>query len=154
MSNYKILWFDDEHQTLETVKEEALVNDIELIGFTNAKSGLKELEDNFNQYQAVIVDGLFFDESEQDEIDKGGTAFGKVALFLKSQKDKGKVIPWFILSGQPSFVKEKNILVELLSDSDFNNGKIYDKNNDEDFVKLFSDIKSEANKIETTKINI
>ena len=152
MSNYKILWFDDEHQTLETVKEEALENDIELIGFSNAKSGIKELEENFIQYQAVIVDGLFFDESEHDEIDKSGSAFGKVALFLKDLKKTGKVIPWFILSGQPSFVKEKNTLVDLLSDPDFNNGKIYDKNNDEDIVKLFSDLKTEADKIDITKI--
>lgn len=141
MSNYKVLWFDDEHETLEMIKEEALLNDIELIGFKNASDGIKELKENYKKYDSVLLDGLFFKTSEHTGDNVSGEAFGEVAKVLGNLKTQGTIIPWFIYSGQKSFVKEKNELVNVLADKAYANGKIFDKNKDEDFIELCKEIK-------------
>jgi hypothetical protein len=148
---YKVLWFDDEYKILETIKDDAILNDISLIGFDNAEEGIKELKNNYKEYHGVIVDGLFFKKAEQTGDVKTGEAFGEVAKVLSNFKAKGIVIPWFIYSGQPSFVKEKNELVNVLSDESFASGKIFDKNIDDDFIELCNEIKKEADKLPTTK---
>lgn len=151
---YKVLWFDDEHLELETIKEDARAFDIELIGYSNAKEGIKELQNNFNLYYAVIVDGLFFDSPEQKGNAFDNTAFGEVAKFLNGEKAKGNFMPWFIFSGQISFVKEKNDLVKVLADKDYSDGKVFDKDNDEDFAKLCNEIIKSANSIDKIRIKI
>ncbi len=151
---YKVLWFDDEHLNLETIKEDALALNIELVGYSNSKEGIAELRKNFNRYYAVIVDGLFFDSPEQKGNAFDNTAFGEVAKFLNGEKAKGNLMPWFIFSGQPSFVKEKNDLVKILADKDFNDGKVYDKNDDDDFIKLCNEVIRTANCIDKIRIRI
>jgi hypothetical protein len=148
---YKVLWFDDEHETLELVKEEALMFDIQFIGFNDAKSGLKELEESYKEYHAVILDGLFFKNEKETGDVKTDEAFGEVAKVLGNFKAKGIIVPWFIYSGQPSFVKEKNTLVNVLSDVAYANGKIFDKNKDDDFIELCNEIKNEADKLPIIK---
>ena len=128
MSKYKVLWFDDEHETLEEDKEIALLKGIKLIGFKNAIDGIKELKNNYQYYDAVLVDGLFYKTSEHTGDNVSGEAFGEVAKVLGSLKDRGIIMPWFIYSGQKSFVKEKNELVNVLGDKAYANGKIFDKN--------------------------
>lgn len=147
---YKVLWFDDEHKTLELIKEEALIADIQLVGFRDSTSGLKELEQSYKEYHAVLLDGLFF-KNENDTGDvQSSEAFGEVAKVLGNLKAQGIIIPWFIYSGQKSFVKDKNVLVDVFSDAAFANGKIFDKNKDEDFIELCSEIKIEADKLPIT----
>lgn len=143
---YKVLWFDDEHKTLELIKEEALIADIKLVGFADAVTGLKELQESYKEYHAVLLDGLFF-KNENDTGDvQSSEAFGEVAKVLGNFKANGIIIPWFIYSGQKSFVKDKNVLVDVFSDVAFANGKIFDKNKDEDFVELCNEIKIAADK--------
>jgi hypothetical protein len=147
---YKVLWFDDEHTTLELIKEEALIADIQLVGFGDSTSGLKELEQSYKEYHAVLLDGLFF-KNENDTGDvQSSEAFGEVAKVLGNLKAQGIIIPWFIYSGQKSFVKDKNVLVDVFSDGAFAKGKIFDKNNDDDFIELCSEIKIEADKLPIT----
>lgn len=43
MSKYKVIWFDDECNTLNIIREKAFLNDIRLVGFENAKEGIEEL---------------------------------------------------------------------------------------------------------------
>lgn len=139
MKLYKVLWLDDEHQKFQSIKDEALLQAVRFVGFTNSKEGGEELLKNHKQYDAVILDGLFF--RNKDDVDISKTAFGDVARLLGELKSKGVLKPWFIFSGQPSFVKDKNTLVEIFKDSDFANGKVFDKNRDEDFVELLNEIK-------------
>ncbi|MGJ8760856.1 MAG: hypothetical protein ACSHXA_09940 [Polaribacter sp.] len=147
---YKVLWFDDEHKTLELIKEEAVIADIQLVGFSDASNGLKELQESYKEYHAVLLDGLFFkNDSETGDV-QSGEAFGEVARVLSNFKSRGIIIPWFIYSGQKSFVKDRNVLVDVFSDAAFANGKIFDKNKDEDFVELCNEIKKEADKLPTT----
>jgi hypothetical protein len=146
MRKYKVLWFDDEHKNFQTYKDEALLEDVQLIGYSNSKEGIPELKDNYKDYDAVILDGLFFKDENHQGTDIDDAAFGEVAKILSDLKAQNKIIPWFIYSGQPSFVKTKNSFVELFRDKDFANGKVFDKNKDEDFTELLHEIKKEANK--------
>lgn len=137
MAKYKVLWFDDEWEELEEISENALDLDIELIGVSNAIDGLSILQNGLMNYQGVILDGKFYIDSNKtgDEIDDD--AFGEVARFLHDLHTKGEVLPWFILSGQPTFVHEVNTSVKLLGISSYGKGKVFDKNKDED-KELFS----------------
>ena len=144
MRIYKVIWFDDEHQKFQSIKDEALLEDVRLIGYSNAQEGIPELRDNYNDYDAVILDGLFFKNEEQTGTDIDQSAFGEVAKVLSDLKAQNKILPWFIFSGQSSFVKDKNVLVDVLKDASFANGKVFDKSIDQDFTDLLNEIKKTA----------
>lgn len=46
MRKYKVIWFDDEHVNFQPIKDEALLENVQLIGFSNAKAGIPELINN------------------------------------------------------------------------------------------------------------
>ncbi len=144
MRKYKVIWFDDEHEKFQPIKDEAVLENVQLIGYSNSRGGLPELRDNYKEYDAVLLDGLFFKEEGQKGTDIDQTAFGDVAKLLAELKAKGIIMPWFIYSGQPSFVKDKNDLVEVLKDKTFANGKVFDKSKDHDFAELLMEIKKAA----------
>lgn len=132
MAKYKVLWFDDEWEELEEISENALDLDIELIGVSNASYGLSILQNDLMNYQGVILDGKFYMDSTKTGDEINDDAFGEVARFLHDIHARGGVLPWFILSGQPTFVHEVNTSVKLLGISSYGNGKVFDKNKDED----------------------
>jgi len=147
---YKILWFDDEHETLEDIKDDCSLLDIQLIGFGNAKDGIKALNEDPLNYDGILLDGMFFKSSEQDdEVDD--SAFGEVAKTIGNLKAQGVILPWFIYSGQPSFFKDSVKLVNLFADKAYANGKIFDKNKPEDFTELCTEIKKAADEQPYTK---
>src|SRR5690554_6065158 len=141
---YKVLWFDDEEATLELIKQDALLNDIQLIGYTNAEDGLKELLNPDNHFDAVLLDGLFFKSENPSKDDVDDEAFGEVAKTLGLLKANNIIMPWFIYSGQPKFVKDNNKMVNLFKDQAYAQGKIFDKNKDDDFIELCVEIKKAA----------
>ncbi|WP_298416801.1 hypothetical protein [uncultured Kordia sp.] len=147
---YNILWFDDDHQKYETIKEEALLADITLNGCSNAADGLIELKTN--EYDAVILDGLFFKTAAEAGNALNDEAFGEVAKYLGEQKAKGITIPWFIYSGQSSFVKDRNSLVNLFADTSFANGKVFDKAKDSDFAELCKEVKKSVDALPQTQL--
>jgi len=146
MKKYNVIWFDDEHHKLEIIKEQALLHNIKLIGYSNAAEGIYEIKNNYNDYDAVILDGLFFINPEHSGTDLDQTAFGEVAKVLNELKAKNKILPWFVFSGQKSFVKNKNVLLDVMKDESFAKGKVFDKNIDDDFLELLTEIKKEADK--------
>lgn len=148
---YKVLWFDDEFEKFETDIDIAFQQDVELIGFDNATTGLSELTNNYKFYDAVILDGLFYKDANQKG-DADNKGFGEVAKTINNLKSQGIIIPWFIYSGQKSFVKEKNDFVELFADLNFCKGRVFDKNEDQDFDELLEEIKLASNQIESTKL--
>lgn len=154
MRTYKVIWFDDEHEKFQPYKDEAILNNVQLIGYSNSDEGIPELRDNYKDYDAVILDGLFFKVEGQKGTDIDQTAFGEVAKTLNELKAKGVILPWFIYSGQPSFVKDKNDLLEVLKDKTFANGKVFDKSKEEDFVELLKEIKLEADLNPIRKIKV
>jgi hypothetical protein len=146
MRTYKVMWFDDQHEEFQIFKDEAILKDVQLIGYSNSREGIPELKNNYKDYDAVILDGLFFKTEDHKGTDIDDSAFGEVAKLLSELKVQNKSIPWFIYSGQPSFVKTKNSFVELFKDEAFAKGKVFDKNKDEDFIQLLQEIKKEADK--------
>lgn len=149
---YKVLWFEDEHETLEDIKDDFKVQDINLYGFANAENGLEVLLDNPKHYDAVLLDGLFFKSSKDSGSDVSEEAFGNVAKALLTLKAQGIVLPWFIYSGQKSFVKDNNTLVNVFKDESYASGKVFDKNNDKDLIELCSKIKEAADKQPITRV--
>lgn len=137
---YKVLWFDDEYETLEDIVEDCLLEEIKLIGYSNAKDGLKALSENEHRFDAILLDGMFFKDDNQSG-DPNDSAFGEVAVALSNLKAKGIILPWFIYSGQTNFTKDNNKLVNLLADQAFAQGKVFDKNRDEDLKELCKEIK-------------
>ena len=146
MKKYNVIWFDDEESTLDLIREKAHLNGIILNGFSNAKDGIAELELNYLQYDAAIVDGNFFTSAEQSGTPVSDRAFVDVARAIDKLSGK-KVLPWFILSGQKSFTKEVNTHAD-----NYKNNKVYDKINDDDLIELWADIKLEADKQLDTQI--
>lgn len=144
MRKYKVLWFDDEHQKLELIKEEAYLENIQMIGYSNAGQGIPELRNNYRYYDAVVLDGLFLNSEKQSGTALSPTAFGEVARVLNELKAQKIILPCFVFSGQISFVKDKNDFVEVFKDTLFENGRVFDKSKDEDFKALLNEIRKAA----------
>ncbi len=142
MSRYKVLWFDDEWDELEEISEEALDFDIELHGVSNAEDGIELLESSKMEFDAVLLDGKFYSKANQTKGAETDNAFGQIVKFLESKIKTDDFLPWFILSGQPSFVKDNHSLVELFKDSakEWQGDKVFDKNDDNDTQELFDRI--------------
>lgn len=138
MYKYRVIWFDDEHESLNIIKEKAFLNDVELVGFGNAKQGIEELERNIKSYDAAIIDGLFFLSSDQSGTPSSDKALLNVAMTLEKLSPLKK-LPWFILSGQTSFTKETNRFADALKDN-----QVYDKLNDVHLENLWKEIKTQA----------
>lgn len=134
-----VLWLDDEHKVFQPLKDAAIMENIQLVGYDNAEDGLLELTNNFNHYDAVILDGIFFtDKTNSNQTDE---AFGNVAKGLLELRTKGSIIPVFIYSGQPSFVKDSHSYVNLFKDEFSANGRVFDKTNDDGMPELLQHIK-------------
>lgn len=146
MNKYRVIWFDDEHASLDIIREKAYLNDIDLIGFSNAKEGIEELTLNLKDYDAAIIDGLFFLNAEQSGTPTSDKAFFDVAIQIEKLASIKK-LPWFILSGQTGFTKEKNRYADGLKGND-----VFDKLNDGHLERLWSEIKLESNKQVDTQI--
>lgn len=152
MIKYKVLWFDDQYNELESIKDDAILNQIHLNGFSNADEGLKELETNYENYDAVLLDGLFYENKDQKGTDIDDSAFGKVALKLSLLKKEGSYLPWFIFSGQTKFLKGDSPFIKLFVKENAAKGKVFDKNSDKDFNELCKAIKSAVDEKPQNKI--
>lgn len=139
----KILWLDDEcfDDSSTVIHEKAIEAGIELIAHTNAEDGIRELDNNIEKYDAVILDGIFLLKSSDTKGSETDKAIGKVVNRLYELKGR-KVLPWFIFSGQESFTNSNHYI------SDSNGKKVYPKINHKDpsFSHLWSDIRKEAEK--------
>jgi len=148
MIEYKVLWFDDQHETFESLKDDAKQQGIILIGFTNAEEGIAELESNLISYDAVIVDGKFYKNAGATGDAVNDSALFNVARFL-DKREGIKKIPWFIFSGQPDFLNKSNPIA-----AEYKANKVYNKNFDADIEKLWNDIKKEADQQLDTQIRL
>lgn len=143
---YRVLWFDDEHATLNMIMNKANAHDILLVGFGNAEEGIEELKSKLADYDAVLLDGIFYRKKGQAGSVSNDHAMGDVIGALKSLEDKKK-IPWFVLSGQTKITSGANSFVETFAE-----GKVFDKLNDTDLEKLWHDIKAAADAQPDTQI--
>ena len=47
MRKYKVLWFDDEHEKFSSIKDEALLDSVQLVGYSNSEEGTPELKTHY-----------------------------------------------------------------------------------------------------------
>lgn len=140
MKKYNIVWFDDEfNSSLESIKMQFDDHQIDYEGFESAEEGIKYIQTNYQLLDAIVIDGNFFKNKNDNAIDETGKALNMVVDSLKEIKFK-KDIPYFILSGKVNFRDRKNPLVDLLEIE-----KIYDKLKEEDTEQLCTAIIDKAN---------
>jgi len=133
----KVLLIDDEQ--LLAFKDIAEKNRIEIIdGIGSAYKAIEELKKNHKNYDAIILDGIFFLNEETTNSEQDKTPLIKVIKYI--DKELGSRIPWFILSGNIAFNKDVKEDLKSYVENDFSE-KIYDKLNKKDLQDLCDNIK-------------
>ena len=133
--SYKVIWFDDEYKDRRRILESAHLKGIKLIGFSNAEEGI-----------AALLDGIFYETASESGKATHDVAMGKVAKTLLRLESRKK-LPWFILSGQDSFTKEKNKYAAAFKD-----GKVFDKlGGEQEYEDLWTQLISAASKLPETQ---
>ena len=144
---YNVLWIDDQYNDPEMIQFaiEAENNGLILEGYKSSEEGFIALENKFEHFDLILLDGLFFEKKDQEigtEDEYGiGSAIGKINE-LKARK----IFPWFVLSGKDKFTKGENILLKA------NKAECYDKTNPSDVLRLFEDMSFAASKQPDTQL--
>jgi hypothetical protein len=124
---YDVLWIDDQHESLTAVHKTATDYGIQLWPFKSMNGGCKELEDNLEKYDAVLLDAKFF----ENEDDVSGTEDTKWVHQTKDRiRDLDKTLRYFVLTGQ----------AKTYASPEFNNAfqHVFNKGVDEDEDALFN----------------
>lgn len=143
MKTYKILWIDDQCETLDNFQLKAERNGILLEGFESFEEGFSYLEKHLSEFSGVLLDARFFagrDEEPGDETLAGLS----LAVSRLDQLHSREKLPWFILTGQADL--ERN---SFFSET---YGKYYVKFNEVSEQALFVAIKEAADKLIHTRI--
>lgn len=143
MKTYKVLWIDDELKKQSDFITEAEQEDIIITAFDTAEEGISKLESSLDDWDAIILDAKGYNKSTDETPDLDGlySAISKIEQ-LKSKR----IIPWFVLTGQPDRMGNADFEKSLRGN------KPYSKNIQADKQKLFNDIKTEADKSMETQI--
>jgi hypothetical protein len=132
MKKNKVLWFDDEHESLIKLKREAngIPYNIELVGFKSNEAGMKELKLNYHQYQAVLLDARFY-------IKENETGNGDIQALMKTKENldsfQAKRFKYFVLTGQADLTKENSWFDRVFP-------IYYDKGDPESLDQLWKDL--------------
>ncbi|TYZ12716.1 hypothetical protein FY528_05345 [Hymenobacter lutimineralis] len=107
MSNYQVLWIDDEYKKLEGFSKLAQVNGITLVPYQSTEEGIRYLSDNMGTVDAVLLDAMAYQNAGQQEGTESRKALYEAweqitALSSAHQKP----LPRFILTGQPSLMRD------------------------------------------------
>ncbi|MGJ1509949.1 hypothetical protein [Sphingobacterium siyangense] len=130
INNAKIIWIDDEHSSLEYISLKFEDAKIEYEGFEDAEQAIQYLKRNYDEIDALVIDGNFFLDNEDVDIDSTGKALLRVQDCLQELKHK-KEIPHFVLSGQFNF-RNRNAAIFQLKEID----KVFDKLDAKDLDEL------------------
>jgi hypothetical protein len=144
MKKYKVLWVDDQCKEMEQFVIEADNEGIYLDGYRSYIEGFEILEKNLEKYDAILLDGLFFENKNQVEGTEDVVALGRAIGKINELKLK-KAFPWFVLSGKEQFTKGNSIL-------EANKKRCFDKTNHKDVDELFQEIKKSADNLLDTQI--
>lgn len=136
---YKVLWIDDQFKDPEMIQFaiEADNEGLLLEGYTSFEEGFDALERKLEHFDAILLDGLFFEKKGQVSGTEDELGIGMAIAKINELKSK-KVFPWFVLSGKDKFTKGENSLLKA------NRAKCFDKTNPTDVVKLFEEMISAA----------
>lgn len=117
MMNYKVMLVDDDVRYAESFVDKAGLRDVEVVHFTDWEAALSELNQNFTDYGALIIDGL--GKLNQDGSGDNPMHLNQALNDIKVLLGKGNFIPYFIntayyedlakyFGGEPIFDKKKN----------------------------------------------
>ena len=139
---YKVFWIDDEHEKLGAFKRSALDFGIELIAFKSLESGISELEENYQNYDVVLLDALFI-ESDDDVLHSGDFKYSIRAKerILRLEKE----FEIYVLTGQAKKYED-----ETYQEVFRNN--VFAKGVDADEDKLFKALITAAERQQDTQI--
>ena len=135
----KFLFIDDDKRYAEPLIDRAF-NDynIELDHHDNLEEALSCLDDNFDDYKAVIIDG----KGKKTKDDKGDDPHHVVLALqkLSERKGKGQYIPYVVLS---KYLEVKDLIDQEL---------FFEKNRQED--NMFKYLLEQIEKLESTRIRL
>jgi hypothetical protein len=136
---YKVLWIDDQHKDSEMVQFaiEADNEGLFLEGYSSFEEGFEALERRPENFDLILLDGLFFEKKGQVSGTEDESGIGMAIAKINELKSH-KVFPWFVLSGKDKFTKGENSLLVA------NKAKCFDKTNPADVVQLFAQMKAAA----------
>ncbi len=135
---YNVIWIDDEWDTRGTsfIQTCKLRHQIYISPYKTRKEGIAALESNLKHWDAVILDAIAYNNSEDNEAtDLDGMYAARERLIELRQQ---RYIPCFILTGQPGLMDDRSFEKAV--------GKFYNKKKREDVNKLISDLKEEVSK--------
>lgn len=144
---YNILWLDDQHADKEMLQFiiNAESEGIILEGYTSFEEGFYVLEKNLSRFDAILLDGLFFEKESQVAGTEDVSGIGMAIARINELKPR-KNFPWFVLSGKSEFTREKNPVLIA------NKANCFDKTNYKDIESLFEEIKKAADQQPDTQI--
>lgn len=136
---YNVLWIDDQckDQELKQFIIKAYNNGIKLDGYQSYEEGFEVLEKNIETYDAILLDGMFFEKKGQQKGTEDESGLGMAIAKINELKSK-KTFPWFVLSGKDAFTKSENSIIKA------NKALCFDKSNPSDVLQLFEEIKRAA----------
>ena len=140
----QVLWVEDDPKVINEFPLKAEYFDIELVPYACWDDAKKALEEDFDRWSAIILDAKC--KYHRDSSDNA------IVFLRESLKDitvisgqKGRLVPWYILSGGAENDISDSISDERLKwDSDWKEKKFYSKNTDTSI--LFHRIKVHAQK--------
>ena len=140
---FNVLWIEDKHEELTPTKGRAKNNGIKLHPFKSRKAGLKELRNNLEFYDGVLLDARCF-ENEDDTEGTEDTQHSIDALQEINRLDKKFEI--FVLTGQ------SEEYIDGSYKKMFKN--VYEKGNNKHFVELMERLKESAQNLPDTQLKI
>lgn len=141
MNRYQVLWIDDDAEKQDGFLESAYLNGLDINYYKTSKQGMEELVSKIEQYDAVILDAMVYNESEDEKAALTGLFNSIKKINSLSERKK---IPYFIFSGyidQDEHASAREMLAEE---------NIFIKSKDN--KALFLAIKEEADKQKDTQI--
>jgi len=142
---YQVIWIDDQWEELLSFNTRAEQNNINLTAFKTSAEGMAELEKDLNKWDAVILDAKVYRNSAHETASLSGLYASISKLEQLSSK---KIIPWFVLTGQPDLVSNETLQIQLEE-----KGKcIYSKYGIDDVFLLFKELKEQADCQSETQI--
>lgn len=96
MNRYQVLWIDDDAEKQDGFLDSAYLNGLDINYYKTSKHGMEELVSKIEQYDAVILDAMVYNESEDEKAGLKGLHNSIKKINSLSERKK---IPYFIFSG-------------------------------------------------------
>ncbi|RKS55879.1 hypothetical protein BC962_0852 [Gillisia mitskevichiae] len=141
MNKYEVLWVDDNAEEQDAFLESAYLEGINITFFKTSKLGMEELSSKIEYYEAVILDAMVYNETEDE---KAGLIGLQNSIKKINSLADCKKIPYFIYSGYIDKDEHSSAREMLADENIFIKGK--------DNQALFKAIKEAADEQELTQL--